>query len=575
MILSNTLITMSKLDNNTELSDNGESIIYYYNDLPINSTHIKHLHYKYKFNNICVVIESKHNRLKPDFKLSKLPDKINYIEIFSYDEYYGFYPPNKLTPNNIEMKLFCILIDSFKFLQTHIDNLTISGCRFSNIDIFKSLPKCISSLKLLYLEDFNDPIDLSNSSIKSLELKNLSKFNKPLNLLPSRLKKLKLHNLSSFNNPLDLLPVNLESLELIDLNEFNSSLDLLPISLKYLSFGSYSFCDGQIKSLPKNLDTVKLINCCKSENILKFIPTNLNYLIMRLCSQEFINKFMGYKYLNSEIKYSYISLNKLLYNEKKIKLDNILPENFKNLIIDGDYLIKKNIFNITSTNIQNLTLGNSFNYPIDNLQSSLQSLTLGSSFNYPVNNLPSSLKSLTLGDSFNHPIDNLPLSLQSLTLGDSFNHLIDNLPLSLQSLTLGDSFNHLIDNLPSSLESLTLGASFNNPIDNLPSRIKYLNLTGCFNHPVDNLPISLIELVIADTDDANSDFEQPIKCLPNNLRTLKIISDNFNHPISDILPNKLIELELGNSFNHPLNLSSKIKKLKIHNNKYDKTYSFK
>jgi FNIP Repeat len=42
-----------------------------------------------------------------------------------------------------------------------------------------------------------------------------------------------------------------------------------------------------------------------------------------------------------------------------------------------------------------------------------------------VDKLSSSLTYLSLGDSFNHPIDNLPSSLTHLSLGNDFEHPVD------------------------------------------------------------------------------------------------------------------------------------------------------
>src|SRR5271163_3819902 len=52
-----------------------------------------------------------------------------------------------------------------------------------------------------------------------------------------------------------------------------------------------------------------------------------------------------------------------------------------------------------------------------------------STFHFPL--LPSSLTELTLGDVFNRPVNNLPSSIFKLKFGKQFNQLIDNLPPSL------------------------------------------------------------------------------------------------------------------------------------------------
>jgi hypothetical protein len=163
-----------------------------------------------------------------------------------------------------------------------------------------------------------------------------------------------------------------------------------------------------------------------------------------------------------------------------------------------------------------------FNQRLDNLPSGIINLTLGYYFNQEIDNLPSSIINLSLGNSFNQSLNNLPSSITNLTLGRNFNQRLDNLPSGIRDLTLGYSFNQLIDNLPSGIINLTLGYYFNQRLDNLPSSIQNLTLGNSFNQSLDNLPHSINKITFRTLWDDFITFNQEIKKIPPNLKTIDI-----------------------------------------------------
>jgi FNIP Repeat len=90
--------------------------------------------------------------------------------------------------------------------------------------------------------------------------------------------------------------------------------------------------------------------------------------------------------------------------------------------------------------------------------------------NQPIDFLPPNLKKFTLGVEFNHPLPHhLPESLTWLSLGDSFNQPVESLPLSLHYLSLGHKYNQPLNKLPPKLLQLEIDSKdFNQPLDYLP-----------------------------------------------------------------------------------------------------------
>jgi len=221
-------------------------------------------------------------------------------------------------------------------------------------------------------------------------------------------------------------------------------------------------------------------------------------------------------------------------------------------------------------NLQRLFLGHNFNHNVDNLPESLTHLTLGNSFNHQLNSLPPNLIFLNIGDRFNSSLDNLPKKLCYLIVGHYFNEKINKLPNSITYLRLGDAFNRRITKLPDNLKYLELGTAFGAGINSWPNDLKKIIFYGNFIMTVklpDSieylktsslrniiLPLNLLHLEV---------FDEDISIVPRTLITLKL-SNDFNNPIDNYLPNNLQKLTFGNFFNHPVdNLPSGLLKVRF------------
>lgn len=466
------------------------------------------------------------------------------LKVYIFLNNIKFVLPNNLNSPFYRLKKLKISCNNYKLsnlsnlLKSHLVELELDNINCS--EILQFIPSTLKKLKLIKYTYPNKLTKLSNSEIETLEIIETPGIDYPIGeIIPPSLKTLILKQLWDFNQPLNLTDTNLDTVELIGMLRFNQPLNLLPESLKklliigcisnqyvqtvipggleFLCLDGCSFDKAKIKFLPSGLDTLKLMNCRGFKNIMNTIPENLKFL-----------------HIDMDLKSDFWNVKKIKNHDEIIRTDREiifknLPANLKSLCMSGDFFSDK----------KNNTL--KLNELMGWLPETLSKIELSGSFDYPVHNLPSSLETLILGDSFNQPIYNLPSSLKTMFLGNSFDQPIDNLPSSLETLILSKSFNQPIDNLPSSLETLVLSQSFNQPIDNLPR--------------------NLIELTII----KDSVFNQPIRYLPNNLKILRILAWEFNQPIDGVLPHKLRELELGESFSHPVGLLSKVKKIKINN----------
>ena len=97
-----------------------------------------------------------------------------------------------------------------------------------------------------------------------------------------------------------------------------------------------------------------------------------------------------------------------------------LPSKLTHLIFDDFSYFNRSLNGVLPTGLQQLTLGMTFNQPLNILPNELQYLTFGNSFNQPLNKLPDGLTYLTFGNSFNQPLHKLPDGLTHLTFGNSF-----------------------------------------------------------------------------------------------------------------------------------------------------------
>jgi hypothetical protein len=180
-----------------------------------------------------------------------------------------------------------------------------------------------------------------------------------------------------------------------------------------------------------------------------------------------------------------------------------------------------------------LTLGHSFDQPVDHLPRKLQFLKIGDSFTKSVDNLPSTITTLILGGLFNKPVENLPLSLISLTLGYWFNQPVDNLPSGLLYLTVGHTFDKPIDKLPANLQRLTLGKIFNQSLELVPATVTHLQISNSYNY-VNNIPNQIKFLAIFFDFEYTFTFRENINNLPFGLKKIVVNNEGYKKYITKI-----------------------------------------
>jgi len=207
--------------------------------------------------------------------------------------------------------------------------------------------------------------------------------------------------------------------------------------------------------------------------------------------------------------------------------------------------------------LRELSVGDAFKHPLNDLPSSLSALTLRGDYatslrlpyEHALDRLPSSLKRLVLHRPYALPLNHLPASLSCLCVSCTFNQELDRLPESLIELDLQYTylFNQPMNHLPQQLQVLKIGHAFNQPLDNLPHSLNYLKLHrySHYDRPLDHLPSSLQTLILPGR------YNQPLDNLPSSLKTLDLCaSHHFNQPLNQ-LPESVSLLRLGFSFNQP------------------------
>ena len=291
---------------------------------------------------------------------------------------------------------------------TALKHLNLNINMNMNADNQPPLHNLPSSLEILELKDFNQPITLPEELVRF----NMSfNFNQPI-VFPPHLKYLMLG--PNFKQAVDYWPPQLEVLTIIQ-NLPCGKIHGLPSSLFGLSLG-YNFDQPIV------------------------LPPNLKYLYMTL---------------NGGIFNQPLHLPDSLTSLRCSKCFNqplVLPSGLSTLIFGNDFNQKLEL----PSSLVKLRLGHCWNQSFGSLPHSLRSLELGDQFNQPIS-LPPNLSLLRFGRMFNQTLL-LPLTLSYLTFGRRFNQPIS-LPPHLTVLEFGDDFNQPLD-LPKHLVALGLGKGF-------------------------------------------------------------------------------------------------------------------
>ena len=172
--------------------------------------------------------------------------------------------------------------------------------------------------------------------------------------------------------------------------------------------------------------------------------------------------------------------------------------------------------------------------------------------------LPQGLRVLRFSCDFNMPLwpGSLPSTLTYLQLPNSYSELLPPgvLPDSLLHLTVGEHRRQLLvpGSLPASLERLCVDVSSPLIVDLSSTRLKALDVRGSdVELPPHSLPATLLRLSL-------NRFNAPLllHALPSALVELRL-GDLYNHPLPPgVLPPSLRALKLGPHFARPLQLGS-------------------
>ena len=207
--------------------------------------------------------------------------------------------------------------------------------------------------------DFNQSIDLRNTSITSLHLNR--SFDQPVDKLPKGLTKLTFDNKSLFNQPVNALPDSIKTI--VFGCGFNQPVDgLLPKSLVYLAFGHYS-----------------LFNIHHFDQSVDNLPDSIKYI------------YFGWAFNQS--------------------VDN-LPKELTRLVFYPGSLFDQSVCNLPE-GLTELVFGEYFDQSVDKLPERLIRLAFceKSRFYHTVNKLPESLRELKFGRHFNRYVNELPKGL--------------------------------------------------------------------------------------------------------------------------------------------------------------------
>ncbi|KAN0023983.1 hypothetical protein ACTFIV_008376 [Dictyostelium citrinum] len=247
---------------------------------------------------------------------------------------------------------------------------------------------------------------------------------------------------------------------------------------------------------------------------------------------------------------------------------------------------------------KSVTFGRKFNQTLEvgSIPESVTYLKFGAEFSplsLPLNVLPSNLKTLIFGQYFHTAFKmvNIPASVEILSLARCNTELLaEKLPKNVQDLNLGEVNGRTltVGDIPESVTTLSFDQSFTNKnpildVDSIPNTVKTLILGPNYNQlpPINSIPNSVASLTFGDA------FNQPLSpgiignsvgmlvfgeafnqiispgCLPDCVNILEF--SNYNKPfVYGALPNSIIYLDLGKSYNLPLaNLPENLRSLKL------------
>lgn len=280
-------------------------------------TQITNIPYSLKY------LNCSNNKIK---SLLELPNEIkcikckkNPLEVLEY--------PINVKPSKYPSNLKKIIFEQ-NFNQP-IDNLpnTLIEIYFSELSKFNKSLDCLpNSLKILTLgNNYNQPIDNLPTSLTELTLGN--NYNQPLDYLPQSMTHLTIgrnwfkyfHASCKFNQPINNLPTSLIELIFSDESIFQKSLDNLPNSLKKIRISGYY--TGSINNLTDSIETIILGPTWLKYNDKTYYPLCLKNKIYKLPKNLKNMYFINY-YLNEE----FVELN---FNDLEL-LNKNLQETYDN-----------------------------------------------------------------------------------------------------------------------------------------------------------------------------------------------------------------------------------------------------
>ena len=420
---------------------------------------------------------------------------------------------------------------------------------FDNILII--LKHNVTITKLIFDEDFNQPLDNLPNTITHLSFSKYSKFNYPLDNLPNSITYLEFG--SHFNHPLNNLPNTITHLTIG--SKFNHPLNNLPNTITHLSFSKYSKFNQLVDNLPKSLTHLEFgYHFNQSINNLSNTITHLTFnsapqnrndinfnhkyeiLLVRMASignftilKKFINlsKNIGIAKYIVENKYIWdLSLTTLIINKGDWYAYNIY-QNYGCPKINN-----KNFINLTNVDIPEY-LKESKLYDVINIYGSID---------IPKEFFKKKLIIKCDNDLINYIqilnywiIKRIPIKIYNYV----FNNKKD---IDMEKLNKTFGKNYLINEIQMIINHVNkfeidsdgihieFDGEFNHPVDKLPNTITHLTIgehDSKFNQELGKLPNSITHFIFNDSYGNESKFNKKIYNLPENLWYLEYTGYNF------------------------------------------------